>query len=272
MNTRPTMPIKTAGELRTLVREGKFDAPTCGHAPGFVQTNLVILPEVDAADFAEFCRLNSRPCPVVAQTTPGNPHPQDVAADADLRTDVPRYCVFRDGELEADRPTEITDLWRDDLVAFLLGCSFTFENALQAAGVKIRHIEQGRNVSMYRTDRPCKPAGRFAGNLVVSMRPFPTNQIDEVVRITSCFPEMHGGPIHIGDPSGLGIADLGRPEFGDAVDIRDDEVPLFWACGVTPRLALAGARCELVITHSPGCMFVTDLKDDQFFKVHPAKA
>ncbi len=265
-STPPNRPIQTASELRTLIRHGKFDAPTAGQAPGFVQTNLVILPAADATDFAEFCRLNSRPCPVVARTGPGDPHPTAAAADADLRTDLPRYCVFFDGQLQTERPADISGLWRDDLVAFLLGCSFTFENALQTAGIKLRHIEQGRNISMYRTNRPCQPAGRFAGNLIVSMRPFPTSQIDQVVRITSQFPLMHGGPIHIGDPSALGIADLARPEFGDAVEIRDDEMPLFWACGVTPQLAIATARCELAITHSPGCMFVTDLKDEHFFK------
>lgn len=266
MNNHSATPIETASELRTLIREGRFDGPTAGHAPGFVQTNLVILPAVDATDFAEFCRLNSRSCPLIARTAPGDPHPAAAAAGADLRTDVPRYRVFRSGQLEADEPADISHLWRDDLVTFLLGCSFTFENALQAAGMKIRHIEQGRNVPMYHTNRPCQPSGRFAGDLVVSMRPFPPDQIDEVVRITSAFPEMHGGPIHMGDPSGLGIADITRPEFGEAVDLRDGEVPLFWACGVTPQLAIPAARCELAITHSPGCMFVTDLKDEQFLK------
>ncbi|MEX2185325.1 MAG: putative hydro-lyase [Pirellulales bacterium] len=251
-------------ELRAAIRSGAFTGQTAGQAAGYVQTNLVILPAEYAEEFAEFCRLNDRPCPLVARTLPGDPCPDDVAAHADLRTDVPRYRVFRGGVADRAEPTEIADLWRDDFVAFLLGCSFTFESALVAAGLGVRHIDEARNVPMFRTNRPCAAAGRFAGPLVVSMRPYRREQIDDVVRITGEFPRMHGGPVHVGDPAALGIADVRTPDFGESVTIRDDEIPVFWACGVTPQLALLAAKPEIAITHSPGHMFVTDLKDELF--------
>ena len=254
---------ETPAELRRAIRGGAFRGQTAGQAPGFVQTNLVILPADYAAEFAEFCRLNDRPCPLVAQTSPGHAEPVAVAPGADLRTDVPGYRVFKNGESVAQQD-RISDLWRDDLVAFLLGCSFTFETALAAAGLPVRHIVEGRNVPMYRTSLACRPAGRFAGPLVVSMRPYLPQQVEAVIGITSSFPTMHGAPIHVGDPAALGIADLMRPDFGQPVTIRTGEQPLFWACGVTPQLALAAARPELAITHSPGCMFVTDLQDEAF--------
>jgi uncharacterized protein YcsI (UPF0317 family) len=251
--------VLTPAELRREIRQGRHTGPTAGLAAGYVQTNLVILPAADATDFAEFCRLNDRPCPLVARTAPGDPEPAAVAPGADLRTDLPRYRVFRRGVPDAVEPTEITALWRDDFVGFLLGCSFTFESALVAAGLPVRHIDQGRNVPMYRTTIECKPAGRFAGPLVVSMRPYRPEQLDRVREITGRYPAMHGAPIHVGDPATIGIADVAWPDFGDAVAIDDGEVPVFWACGVTPQLALAAARPEIAITHSPGCMFVTDL-------------
>jgi uncharacterized protein YcsI (UPF0317 family) len=256
----------TAPSLRAAIRAGQFTGPTAGQAPGYVQTNLVILPAADAEDFARFCRENDRPCPLVEQTAAGQFEPHRSAPGADLRTDVPRYRVFRQGVLEAGEPSDIRDLWRDDFVGFLIGCSFTFETALVNAGLGVRHIEEGRNVPMFRTSVPCRPAGRFSGPLVVSMRPYLPEQVEQVIEITSRYPTMHGAPIHIGDPSLLGIADLARPDFGDAVTIREGEVPVFWACGVTPQLALAAARPELAITHSPGCMFVTDLKDSDFLQ------
>jgi uncharacterized protein YcsI (UPF0317 family) len=229
-----------------------------------VQANLVVVPKSAAADFAEFCRLNSQACPLLVQTAPGNPHPADVAPGSDLRTDVPRYRVFRGGVADTQEPPDIRALWREDLAAFLLGCSFTFERALQAAGLSVRHIDERRNVPMYRTDVDCHPAGVFAGPLVVSMRPYLPEQVPRVIAITRRYPGMHGAPVHVGDPAALGIADIARPDFGDAVTIRSGEVPVFWACGVTPQLALAAARLDLAITHSPGCMFVTDLSDSQF--------
>lgn len=257
-------PALSAAELRRAIRDARHCGPTAGLAPGYVQTNVVILPEADAADFAEFCRLNSQACPLVEQTAPGNPEPAAAAPGADLRCDVPRYRVFRRGERDDIQPTDIRHLWRDDFVGFLLGCSFTFERALIEAGLPVRHIDQGRNVPMYRTSIACRAAGRFAGPLVVSMRPYRPEQIDRVREITGRYPRMHGAPIHAGDPQALGIADLARPEFGDAVTIEPGEIPVFWACGVTPQLALAAARPELAITHSPGCMFVTDLRDAAF--------
>lgn len=261
MNQSPTA-VLTAAQLRREIRAGRHAGPTAGLAPGFVQTNVVILPGDFADDFAEFCRLNRQACPLVAQTAPGNPDPVDAAPGADLRTDVPRYRVFRHGVAETDEPLEIRDLWRDDFVGFLLGCSFTFEMALEAAGLKVRHIEEGRNVPMFRTNVACRAAGPFAGPMVVSMRPYRPEQVSRVRQITGRFPTMHGEPIHVGDPSQLGIADVSRPDFGDAVTIRPDEVPVFWACGVTPQLVLAAAKPEIAITHSPGCMFVTDLREE----------
>jgi len=254
----------TAAELRGEIRSARWTRPTAGLARGFVQANLVILPAAEAADFAEFCRLNARACPLLEQTRPGDPVPRAAAPSADLRTDVPRYRIFRNGTPEAVEPTDIRKLWRDDLVSFLLGCSFTFENALVKAGLGVRHLEQGRNVPMYRTSRACQTAGRFAGNLVVSMRPFPPDRVEQVIAITGRYPTMHGAPLHVGDPAALGIADLARPEFGESVTIRPGEVPAFWACGVTPQLAICAAGCPLAITHSPGCMFVTDWKDEQY--------
>jgi uncharacterized protein YcsI (UPF0317 family) len=251
----------SAAQLRAVVRSGRWTEPTAGLARGFVQANLVVLPAEAADEFAEFCRQNPKPCPLLEQTAPGDPEPRATAPGADLRSDVPRYRVFRSGRPAPDEPTDVRRLWRDDLVSFLLGCSFTFENALARAGLSIRHVDQRRNVPMYRTTRACKPAGRFAGNLVVSMRPFPPQAIERVIAITGRYPTMHGAPVHVGDPRAIGIEDLARPDFGDAVTIHPGEVPVFWACGVTPQVALADARLELAITHSPGCMFVTDWRD-----------
>lgn len=251
----------TGAELRAAIRAGELVGPTAGLARGFMQANLVILPAADAAEFAEFCRLNPRPCPLLEQTAAGDPEPRGCAAGADLRSDVPKYRVFRHGVLDPNEPTDIRRLWRDDLVSFLLGCSFTFENALIDEGFAVRHIAEGRNVPMYRTTVECQPAGRFRGNLVVSMRPYPVDAVERVSEITGRYPTMHGAPIHVGDPRALGIEDLSRPHFGEAVTIGPDEVPMFWACGVTPQVALCQAGCELAITHSPGSMFVTDWRD-----------
>jgi uncharacterized protein YcsI (UPF0317 family) len=254
----------SAAEVRQAIRTGRWTGPTAGLARGYAQANLVILPQAFAADFAQFCQLNPRPCPLVAQTLPGDPCPASVALGSDLRTDVPRYRIFKHGELQSDEPTEITPLWRDDLVSFLLGCSFTFEHGLIAAGLIPRHIALGTNVPMYRTNRTCTPAGAFAGPLVVSMRPYRPRDLDLVMRISGEYPTMHGAPLHWGDPAVLGITDLSRPDFGEPVPVDDGEVPVFWACGVTPQLALGAARPELCITHSPGCMFIMDRTDDSF--------
>jgi len=259
----------TAAELRRAIRTGQVQGPTSGFALGYAQANLVILPADDAEEFAEFCRLNPRPCPVICRTDPGDPVPRGVAEDADLRTDVPRYRVFRDGIPDPEEPTSIEHLWCDDLVGFLLGCSFTFESALLSAGLPVRHIELGLNVPMYRTSLACAPAGKFAGPLVVSMRPYRPEFVDRVTQITSHYRLMHGAPVQVGSPEVLGIADLNQPDFGDPVTFERSEVPVFWACGVTPQLALAEARPRLAITHSPGCMFVMDRTDNSFCEQMP---
>ena len=253
----------TAAVDRTRIRAGDQTGPTSGLASGFAQANLVILPVDAALDFLRFCVRNPKPCPLLEVTDTGSPHPMGLAADADLRTDLPRYRVFRDGQL-VDEPTDIAHLWRDDLVSFLLGCSFTFEWALAEAGLPVAHQEQGVNVPMYVTDRRCNPAGPFDGPLVVSMRPFRTDVIDQVIDISARFPTMHGAPVHIGDPTEIGIADLAAPDFGDAVRIGTDEVPVFWACGVTPQAVAIEARPPLAIFHAPGHMFITDRRHVDF--------
>lgn len=266
MTTTTDLSAAHPREVRAAARTGALASPTAGMARGYVQANVVILPARDAQDFAEFCRLNDRPCPLLEQTAPGNPEPARSAPGADLRRDVPRYRVFHHGKPQESEPLDITALWRDDFVGFLLGCSFTFETALEATGLPVRHIEQKCNVPMYRTSIACRPAGRFAGPMVVSMRPYRPDQIEQVIEVTGRYPTMHGAPWHVGDPAALGIADLACPDFGDAVTIRPDEVPVFWACGVTPQLALLAAAPEIAITHSPGCMFVTDWKEESFCK------
>jgi uncharacterized protein YcsI (UPF0317 family) len=229
-------------------------------ALGHVQANLVVVPRDLAFDFLLFCQRNPQPCPLLEVTDPGSPEPRGVAPGADLRTDLPRYRVWRYGVL-VDEPTDLWDWWRDDLVSFLLGCSFTFENALMQAGLPLRHIEQGRNVPMYRTSMACRPAGAFHGPMVVSMRPLTPAHAEAATRICRRFPRAHGCPVHVGDPAAIGIADLGRPDFGEVVEVRAGEVPVFWACGVTPQAVAVEARPPLLLTHSPGHMFLTDLRD-----------
>jgi uncharacterized protein YcsI (UPF0317 family) len=250
-----------AAGLRAAVRAREHTGPTAGLAPGYTQANLVALPEADAFDFLRFCVANPKPCPVLDVTDPGSPEPAQTAPGADLRTDVPRYRVWRHGEL-VDEPLDAREVWRDDLVAFLIGCSFTFERALEAEGLPIRHVEQGVNVPMYRTSVECTPAGRFSGPLVVSMRPMSPAQAIRATQITSRYGPVHGAPVHVGEPSAIGIADLGAPDYGDPVDVRDGEVPVFWACGVTPQAVAVASRPELMITHAPGHMFVTDARDE----------
>jgi len=251
----------SASQLRALIRAGRWTGATAGLARGYVQANVVILSDRDADAFEEFCRLNPAPCPLLERTPRGNHEPRASAPGADLRTDVPRYRVFHDGQLDPFEPTDIRASWRDDLVGFLLGCSFTFENALLADGLPVRHIELGRNVPMYRTSRACQAAGPFRGNLVVSMRPFPAQLVERASAITAEYPTMHGAPIHVGDAAALGIHSLDKPDFGDPVPIHAGEVPVFWACGVTPQVALCDAKTPFAITHSPGCMFVSDWRD-----------
>ena len=249
-------------EVRQQIREGKWRQPTAGLAPGYVQTNLVILPQALAFDFLLFAQRNPKPCPVIEVTDVGSPEPRRSAPGADLRTDVPKYCIYRDGQL-AGEVTDLASVWRDDLVSFLLGCSFTFESALVQAGVPVRHIEEGRNVPMFTTNIPCDPAGVFQGPLVVTMRPIPAALVARAIQITGRYPGVHGSPVHIGNPVEIGIRDLAKPDFGDAVTIRPGEMPVFWACGVTPQAVAMQARPPLMLTHAPGHMFITDLRNEE---------
>jgi uncharacterized protein YcsI (UPF0317 family) len=251
-----------AARVRHQARIGELIGPTAGLAPGYVQANLVVVPRDLAYDFLLFCQRNPKPCPLLDVTDAGSYEPALVAANADLRTDVPGYRVYRTGEL-VEETRDLLAWWRDDLVAFLIGCSFTFDTALQAAGVPLRHIEMGRNVPMYRTNIACRPAGVFHGPMVVSMRPMTPAQAVLATQVCSRFPRAHGAPIHFGDPSAIGVYDLDRPDFGEAVEIRPGEVPIFWACGVTPQAVALEARLPLVLTHQPGHMFVTDLRDTE---------
>lgn len=249
--------------LRERIRAGEFRRTTTGLCPGSVQANLVILPSAYAAAFRRFCERNPRPCPLIEETSPGETVAAASAPSADLRTDAPLYRVYREGEL-VDEPADIRRYWSRDLVAFLLGCSFTFERALLEAGISLRHQEERKTVPMYVTNRPCKPAGIFAGPLVVSMRPVAEALVSKARQVTERFPSAHGAPLHAGDPAAIGIEALERPDFGEAVTVRDFEVPLFWACGVTPQAVARSARPELLITHAPGHMFLTDLDEPDF--------
>ncbi len=248
-------------EMRARIRAGQWHAPTAGCCPGFEQANLVVLPHSLADEFLGFCRVNPGPCPLLEVTAPGDPEPARSAPGADLRTDLPRFRVYRAGRLDGE-PTDVLDLWREDLVGFLLGCSFTFDHALQRAGIPVRHIEEGKNVSMYVTSRSCVPFGRFAGPLVVTMRPVPSTIVERVTEITAAFPLSHGAPVHIGDAAALGISDLDRPDFGDPVSIHAGETTVFWACGVTPQAVAMRVEPELMVAHAPGHMFITDLESD----------
>jgi uncharacterized protein YcsI (UPF0317 family) len=245
--------------LRAAIRAGSFRSTTSGLCPGVVQANLVILPQELAAEFRRFCRRNPRACPLIEETEPGEVSPRSAPA-ADLRSDTPLYRVYRRGQLEAELP-DVTALWRPDLVSFLLGCSFTFERELAEAGIALRHQEQGTVVPMYVTRRPTETAGVFAGPLVVSMRPIAASRIAEMRAICARHPLAHGEPIQVGEPEALGIVDLARPDYGAPVSIREGELPVFWACGVTPQAVAREAKPELLITHAPGHMFLTDLRD-----------
>ena len=248
-------------ELRRRIRAGEHTGNTSGSAPGFVQCNIVILPASHAHDFLRFCQLNPKPCPLVAVGETGDAS-LPTLGDIDIRTDVPAYRVFRGGEL-SEEVNDITALWQDDFVTFALGCSFSFEEALLADGLEVRNISQGVNVPMYRTNIDCIGSGPFTGKMVVSMRPYRAADAIRAIQICSRFPAVHGAPIHLGDPQLIGIDDLSHPDFGDAVRIDAGELPVFWACGVTPQVALQAAKLPLAITHSPGCMLVTDKRNSQ---------
>lgn len=248
--------------LRHAIRSGEHTGNTSGFAAGYVQCNLVILPSAWANDFMRFCQLNPRPCPLIATAVSPGDHALPTLGDIDIRTDLPSYRVFRDGELVEEVP-DIRPLWQDDLVTFALGCSFSFEEALLADGLEVRNVSEAVNVPMYRTSIDCEPAGPFAGKMVVSMRPFKASDAIRAIQICTRFPAVHGAPVHLGDPGLIGIGDLAQPDYGDAVTVGSGELPLFWACGVTPQVALAAARPPFAITHSPGCMLVTDLRNSQ---------
>lgn len=251
----------TPAEARAAFRDGAV-RPTAGLAAGHVQCNLLSLPAADAFDFLLFAQRNPKPCPIIEVLEAGQLS-SGVMPGGDIRRDVPAYRVFRDGEL-VDEVTDASGVWRDDLVSFLIGCSFTFESALVAEGIRMAHQDAGVNVPMYRTTRRCASAGRLSGPLVVSMRPIPADRVADAVRITSRYPAVHGAPVHVGDPAGLGITDLSAPDFGDAVEVPQGHLPVFWACGVTPQAAIMESRPPLAITHAPGHMLITDLPDRMF--------
>ncbi len=254
----------TARVARALIRAGEWTGPTADLAPGYVQANLVVLPAGPAGDFERFCRANPRALPLLEVTEPGSATPAKIAPESDVRLDLPRYRVYRNGRM-TEEPTDIMTLWHADYVAFLIGCSFTFDALLRANGVAVRHLELGCNVPMYVTTRETVSAGPFSGPLVVSMRPIRRGDVDRVVELTRDSPLCHGEPVHIGSPQALGIEDLKRPDYGDAVPIREEEVPAFWACGVTAQAAAERSRVPLMITHAPGHMFISDLTFQDLF-------
>ncbi len=246
--------------VRHAARAGNFDGSTSGHAYGYVQGNLAILPADMAGDFLRFCQRNPKPCPIIGMSEPGSPAIPALGLDLDIRTDVPRYRIWQDGAV-VDEPADIMRWWRDDLVTFVLGCSHSFEEALIEDGLSLRHIEAGVTVPMYRTSIPCQSAGPFAGPLVVSMRPFKPVDAIRAIQITTRFPAVHGAPVHIGRPDLIGIADINQPTWGSAVTLSDDETPVFWACGVTPQAVIQAAKVPFAITHLPGRMLVTDIRN-----------
>ena len=257
-NTQPL----TVKEVRNLIRKGRWDKPTAGVAMGYAQANLVILPQKDAFDFLLFCQRNPKPCPLLEVLEPGQFRTKFLSLDADIRTDIPRYNIYRKGTLQ-NTVKEIRSFWQKDFVSFLLGCSFSFEEAMLRSNIPVRHIEENKNVPMFISSIPCQPAGVFHGPMVVTMRPIPSNRITRAVQITSRYASVHGAPIHIGEPSTIGIKDLKKPDFGDPVTLKKGEVPVFWACGVTPQAVVMQAKPDLCITHAPGHMFISDLLNEE---------
>jgi uncharacterized protein YcsI (UPF0317 family) len=253
---------QTGREARLMIRRGDLTGPTSGLAPGYVQGNLAILPAALAGEFMRFCHLNPKPCPLLAASAPGDSRLPTLADDLDIRTDVPRYRVFHNGEV-IDEPADISSHWRADLVAFVLGCSFSFEEALTEDGIELRHITCNATVPMYRTSIATAAAGPFHGPMVVSMRPLAPADAIRAIQITTRFPAVHGAPVHIGKPELIGIADLAKPDYGDPVPIYDNELPVFWACGVTPQSVVATVKPEFCITHYPGSMLVTDRRNSE---------
>ena len=254
---------KQPNEVRQQIRGGSWRGVTSGVAPGYVQANLAILPKDLAFEFLLFCQRNPKPCPLLEVIEAGDVEPELTAAGADIRTDIPGYRIYENGKMVKEVES-LVPYWRDDLVSFLMGCSFSFETAMVEAGIRLRHQELERNVAMYITNIPTTPAGRFSGPMVVSMRPIKREQIVRAVQVTSRFPATHGAPVHIGDPSAIGIKDISLPDFGDAVDIYPGEEPVFWACGVTPQAVALNCKPSLMMTHTPGMMFITSQRDAEY--------
>ena len=247
-------------QVKELIREGKIDFQTSGMCNGYAQANLCILPEDYAFDFLLFCMRNPKPCPILEVGDVGSKEIKTMASHGDICKDFPKYRIWENGILK-EEVTDISDYWRDDLVYFLIGCSFSFESEMLEAEIPVRHIQEGKNVPMYDTNIPCEPAGVFHGSMVVSMRPIPYELVPKAVQITASMPRVHGAPVHIGDPAVIGIRDLASPDYGEAVTMRDGEVPVFWPCGVTPQNAVMRSRPSFAITHAPGHMLITDIKN-----------
>lgn len=256
--------LEAARAARAAYREGHA-VPTSGVARGLTQANLIAVPADWAFETLLYAQRNPKPCPVLEVIEAGAVE-SSLAPGSDIRTDIGRYRIWRDGHL-VEETADARAAWEEqpDLVAFLIGCSFTFEQGLLEAGIAIRHQELGRNVPMYRTNVSCAPAGRLSGEMVVSMRPIPASRVADAVRISGRAPAVHGAPVHVGDPAGLGIADLSRPDFGDAPEVREGEIPVFWACGVTPQAAIMASKPPFAVTHAPGYMFITDVPDAEYF-------
>ena len=250
----------TPREVRMKIRNGEITTQTSGMCNGYAQANLCILPKKYAYDFLLFASRNPTSCPILEVLDEGSRYTRYMADHADIATDIPKYRIYQNGVL-TEEVTDISAYWQDDFVSFLIGCSFSFEGELLDAEVPIRHIEQGRNVPMFLTNITCEPAGIFHGNMVVSMRPIPYGQVVRAVTATAAMPKVHGAPVHIGDPALIGIADITKPDFGDSVEIHEGDVPVFWPCGVTPQAAIMAAKPELAITHAPGHMFLTDIRN-----------
>ncbi|MEX3009246.1 putative hydro-lyase [Hoeflea sp. TYP-13] len=268
-NDYPQMRTLPTQAVREIVRAGDYRGHTAGLAAGRLQANVVILPEGHAVDFMRFCQRNAKACPLVGVSDRASPMLHTLGSDIDIRTDVPSYRIYRHGVAE-EEVTDIRDLWRDDLVAFALGCSFTFERALMDDGIRLQHIDRNFTVPMFKTSIPTEPAGPFSGGVVVSMRPIARADVERATSISARYPFAHGAPVHIGNPEAIGIVSLDQPDWGDACAIGEDEVPVFWACGVTPQNAVLNAKPEICITHTPGCMLITDIDENQEVPVYNA--
>lgn len=256
---RSDLALATPAQVRQAVRSRRWTGATVGMARGHIQANLAILPQRHAFDFLRFCLLNPKPCPLIEVLDAGDPRPRSCAADADLRTDLSRYRVFRNGELVEEVP-DLLGLWRDDHVAFLMGCSLSFDQAMLDAGIPLRHLDAdtGR-IPVYHSSIACTPAGMLRGNMMVSMRPIPRRLLVATIETTGRHPIAHGSPVHVGDPADIGIADLGHTYSNPPVPVRDDEIPVFWGCGVTPQSVAMASGIPEMITHATGHMFLTDL-------------